>query len=145
MYVSRQQPQEKDFESAGDLEFEPGTVELIAGRRAPYSQLGDWVMLSGASAQACKLYWIYVAHINRSRGDNRVWPKREDLAELLGSSVDTVDRYNKELSKLGALDIIARRYSNNLRARNAYRVHETPPAGYAGPLGLSDFYSKRQR
>lgn len=120
-------------------------MELYAGRRAPFSQLGDWVMLSGIPGEACKLYWIFMAHVSRSRGEFNVRPKREDLAALLGKSLDSVDKYSLVLKKLGAIDIIPRRYSSGMQARNAYRVHETPPPGYTGMTSLGDFYTERRR
>lgn len=135
-----------DWERAPGESEPPGDdrIELLWGRRAPFSQLGNWVLFSGASAQACKLYWAYVAHLSSSRDDRKVWPKRETLAKILGASLDTVDRYSKELAKLGAIDIIPRRYSNGMRARNGYRIHEMPPPGYTGPMGIEDYYPPKR-
>jgi hypothetical protein len=122
------------------------SIELARGRRAPYTQVGDWVALSTVSRGAKALYWLLAAHVNPQRDDGGVWPSRRALAEALGyAKVESVDPLVKELTQLGAVEVERRRHANGAPAPNRYVVHETPPAGYTGPTSLADFYDRRRR
>jgi hypothetical protein len=127
--------------AAGD-----GSIELARGRRAPYTQVGDWVALADVSRAAKALYWLLAAHVNPQRDDGGVWPSRRALAEALGyAKVESVDPLVKELTKLGAVDVERRRHANGAPAPNRYVVHETPPPGYQGPASLAEFYDRRRQ
>ncbi|WP_131787344.1 helix-turn-helix domain-containing protein, partial [Protofrankia symbiont of Coriaria ruscifolia] len=120
-------------------------IEIAVGRRAPYTQLGDWVALSGITDHAKALYWHLSMHINTRRGDTEVWPTRDVLAEWSGfSRPNSIDRYLTELVDLGAIEIVTSRYANGMRSRNCYMIHQSPPAGYTGPTSLAEFYERRR-
>jgi hypothetical protein len=122
------------------------SIELARGRRAPYTQVGDWVALSPVSRAAKALYWLLAAHVNPQRDDGGVWPSRRALAEALDyAKVESVDPLVKELTNLGAVEAERRRHANGAPAPNRYVVHETPPAGYTGPTSLADFYDRRRK
>lgn len=117
-------------------------IDFEIGRRAPFSQLGDWVVLSGATGPACKLYWILSMHVNVARGDNMAKPSRATLAELMGlAKAKSVDTYLTELEKLAAIDVMrGRRNPDGGCAKNRYIVHQNPPPGYTGLRSNEEFY-----
>lgn len=119
-------------------------LEIAAGRRAPFSQLGDWVALSGISGHAKALYWHLAMHVNQLRGDRDVWPSKATLADMMGyKKPSALDRYMDELAAIGAIEVTAQR-SGKFRSRNRYTVHQTPPDGWAGVVSLADYYSSRR-
>lgn len=107
--------------------------QLKAGRRAPYTHLGEWILLADISAGAKVLYWALKAHVNNSREDDLVWPSQQRLAAILVMSQPSVNRFLKELIKLGAIE---RQRPARPGGHCTYLVHETPPDGYAGLLTL---------
>ncbi len=115
--------------------------EIIAGRKAlAFTQIPHWVLLSGVSARAVQLYTLYHMHANGQRGDGQVWPSRAFLAWAMGMSKGAkIDRYNKELVQLGAIDI---RKKKHLRGwHNIITVHETPPEAYTGSFDLTQHHA----
>ena len=131
-------------------------LELQTGRRAPFSQLADWVLLTGASPQACRLYWALCMHLNISRGDLLVWPSQKTLAELLGySNGRKLRKYLRELETLGAIRLPEPTdpdqdpkkhyyYENGLRRKKTICiVHQTAPPGFAGLQSLTEWYAER--
>jgi hypothetical protein len=119
-------------------------MELARGRRSPFTQIGDWVFLSTASRNAKLLYWILAAHVNTQRQDGTVWPSRATLAALMGyTKTESIDPFIKELVTLGAIDVEHRVKDNGSKDTNVYVVHETHPSGYAGMIGLSEYYAGR--
>lgn len=120
------------------------TIEVAPGRRAPYTQLGDWVALSGIDDHAKALYWHLSMHINTERGDREVWPRREELADLAGfKRPQSVDRYIADLVAIGAVEVWTIRYANGMRTRSRYVVHAAPPPGYTGPTTLAEWLARR--
>ena len=120
-------------------------LEIAAGRRAPFTQLGDWVALSGVSPQAQAIYWHLSMHLNQQRGDFEVWPTRATLARWCGYSREqSVDRYLDELVELNAIEVYQRRYGTGMRRRNVYVVHQQPPEGYTGPRSLQEWYARER-
>ncbi|WP_372672599.1 hypothetical protein [Amycolatopsis kentuckyensis] len=123
-------------------------LEIASGRRAPYTQLGDWVALSGVSDHAKALYWHLSMHLNQTRsdhGDFTVWPTRETLADWCGfSRPQSVDRYIDELAEIDAVEKYTKTYGNGMRRRNVYVVNQEPPEDYAGPKSLKEFYARRR-
>lgn len=120
------------------------TVEAVVGRRAPFTQLGDWTLLSGASREARELYWALSAHISVSRDDTEVWPSLKTLARIVGvKKPDNLTPYMLELEVLGAVEVI--RSGGGIRSRNRYVVHQTPPPGYRGVYSLGDWYGLNKR
>lgn len=121
-------------------------LEIQAGRRAPYTQLGDWVLLAPIRNQAKVLYWALSAHINVSRDDTEVWPTQDMLAELLQLSDGRKIRpYLKELEAIDAVKIRKVRYNGSMRTRNIYVVHQSPPQEFEGQEKLADFYKERKK
>jgi hypothetical protein len=120
-------------------------LEVQAGRRAPYTQLGDWVLLSPIRNQAKVLYWALSAHINTTRADTEVWPTQDMLAELLQLSEGRKIRpFLKELEAIDAIEVRKVRYNGGMRTRNIYVVNQSPPLGFEGPEKMSEFYAARR-
>lgn len=113
-------------------------IEFRAGRRATtYTDIKDWVPLSGVSKMAVLLYIYLRMHVNRKRGDRRVKATMHTLAKLMGySRGDKISGFLAELVAVKAVE--AKRIG--LTGRYVFTVHEEPPSDYAGPLGLPDWY-----
>ena len=123
--------------------FDPyAEAELTLGRRAPFSQLGDWVNLSGIASAAKDAYWVMFMHAF-NEGDI-VQSPREVLALLSGAKQSrTVDPYIRQLEAIGASSVARHRPDKELKARNRYTVHQTPPTAYDGPRSIADLYHWR--
>ncbi|MEU5163376.1 hypothetical protein AB0G74_27720 [Streptomyces sp. NPDC020875] len=117
------------------------TLEVALGRRAPFSQLGDWVLFSGVDSDARTLYWGLSAHINTSvRDDTEVWPGLATLARILKlKKPENVAKYMLQLEVIGAIDVV--RTTVGLVRRNRYIVHQTPPSSHTGPTSTSQWYA----
>ncbi|MDX2974025.1 MULTISPECIES: hypothetical protein [Actinomycetes] len=116
-------------------------LEVGLGRRAPFSQLGDWVLFSGGSSDARTLYWGLSAHLNTSvRDDLEVWPGLLSLARILGlKKPENVSKYMLELEVVGAIEVV--RTMIGLVRRNRYIIHQTPPASHTGVQSTSEWYA----
>lgn len=116
-------------------------LEVGLGRRAPFSQLGDWVLFSGASSDARTLYWGLSAHLNTSvRDDMEVWPGLLSLARILGlKKPENVSKYMLELEVIGAIEVV--RTTIGLVRRNRYVIHQTPSASHTGVQATSEWYA----
>ncbi|OKJ46860.1 hypothetical protein [Streptomyces sp. CB02115] len=117
------------------------TLEVTLGRRAPFSQLGDWVLFSGVDSDARTLYWGLSAHINTSeRGDTEVWPGLATLARILQlKKPENVSKFMLQLEVIGAIDVV--RTMVGLVRRNRYIVHQTQPASHTGARSTSEWYA----
>lgn len=117
------------------------TLEVTLGRRAPFSQLGDWVLFSGVDSDARTLYWGLSAHINTSeRADTEVWPGLATLARILQlKKPENVSKFMLQLEVIGAIDVV--RTMVGLVRRNRYIVHQTPPASHTGARSTSEWYA----
>ena len=117
------------------------TLEVTLGRRAPFSQLGDWVLFSGVDSDARTLYWGLSAHINTSeRSDNEVWPGLATLARILQlKKPENVSKFMLQLEVIGAIEVV--RTMVGLVRRNRYIVHQTPPASHTGARSTSEWYA----
>ena len=117
-----------------------GQLEVQTGRRAPFSQVADWVLLSGISRTAKLLYWVLSAHLNTESGSRKAWPSQDALAELLGYSDGRKIRpFLRELVEIGAVRIPKPEdpdqnpadhyyYVNGLRRqRTIFIVYQMPP------------------
>lgn len=126
-------------------------ILLQAGRKAPYTQVGDWVALAVSAKVidpiALALYVILAMHVNHERGDRDVWPSRGTLAILLGfAQARSVDKYLDQLEALGAIDAVRPELglgSSGFR-RNRYTVHQAPPEDYAGITTVKGWYKARK-
>lgn len=122
-------------------------LEFQTGRRAPFSQVGDWVLLAKIRHPAKVLYWALTAHVSSSRDDTVVWPSQDTLAEILGySDGRKLREYIEELIRIGAIVVRKRHfYVGGLRReRSIYVVHQTPPEDYDGHESLTDYYTERK-
>lgn len=119
---------------------------MQTGRRNPFCQVPDWVLLApDLSRQAKLLYWAMKAHVSATREDNDVWPTQDMLAEMLGFSEGRKLRpYIKELLAIEAIKVRTIRHARSMRKRSIYTVYEMPPEGYGGIKELKEFYKKRK-
>lgn len=119
-----------------------GDVELRRGREAPqWTDVHDWVSLSGVSPHALALYVLLRMHVNRGRGDDMVKTGTLTLAVLMGlSRGDKITPYLDELEKLGAIDV----ERGGLHRKNKYVVHQLPPAGYTGATTIKTWYERHR-
>lgn len=131
-------------------------MEVQLGRRAPFTMVGDWVLLAAISRQAKLLYWALSAHLSSTRGDRDVWPTQAMLAEILdfapikGDPAELRDGrkirpFLKELAELGAVEVRKVRSPQGMRERSIYTLHETPPRGYSGKKSFGAFYEDRRK
>lgn len=125
-------------ETTEDLD-EPG---VLVDRRAPFSQLGDWLLLAPISPQAKVLYWALQAHVTATGGAGERWPTQDALADMMGLSDGR--KVRPYLRELEAIDAISVRTANGVQQRSLYTVHQAPPAGYANLTSLSAFYAQRR-
>lgn len=119
-----------------------GDVDLKRGRESPqWTDVHDWVALSGVSPGAVALYVVLRMHVNRERGDDAVMTSTLTLAVLMGMSRgDKIKGYLDELVKLGAVDVDR----TGLHRRNTYTVHQLPPPGYTGKITLKAWYAEHR-
>jgi hypothetical protein len=114
-------------------------IDFEAGRGATEGTwCPDWIILSGCTPQALKLYQLMRLRLNRKRRDQKVWPSGATLAVMMGMKrSDGVSPYVKELEKLGAITVKGER----MPRRNVYIVHTDPEPGYDGPMVLEEWDS----
>ncbi|MFK0288334.1 hypothetical protein ACIQVL_48860 [Streptomyces sp. NPDC090499] len=108
-----------------------------------FTQIPVWLLLSGSTAQAYRMYAFLAEHINSRRtGRDRIaFPSMKAIARALGlKDHRDVKRYREELEQLGAVRAELATYAGGLRRRYRYWVRFNPPPGYAGPTSLSEFY-----
>lgn len=125
-------------------------MRIKQGRRAPYTQLGDWVMLAPTDVvrHAAKvLYWALSAHLTVKQDDDtepelRVNPTLEMLAAMLGfSRKDKLLPYIDDLEALGAIEVDSELVpGEGNRRRNTYTIHQSPPPEYDHYESLGEFY-----
>jgi hypothetical protein len=120
---------------------EVGFTTRGARRAVPWTQLHDWVRISGISSKAAALYWVIKMHVYVRSGDFTVKITTDELAAFIElSRGDKMARYMRELEDIGAI-------SSRLvgvPATKVYTVHEEPPDGYTGPLTLKEWYEMRK-
>lgn len=73
--------------------------------------LPHWVIFSGISAGALKLYAVLAKYANNET--HQAFPSRAALARDVGKSRDSIDRYMKELEALGALRVQRRKRAHS--------------------------------
>jgi hypothetical protein len=89
----------------------------------------EWVILADISGNAVRLY----ALLNRfANSAGRAWPSRRTLAEMLRTSMATIDRAKDELVSVGALTVEHRTNPAGDPSSNLYTIH-TRPHGKASP------------
>ncbi|MEV3996712.1 hypothetical protein AB0K62_13680 [Streptomyces halstedii] len=113
--------------------------EFEQGRRAPFTMLGDWVAVSGVDPNARAMYWDIKAHVNEGRGTGTAWPAREFLALLAGGKqARSMDPYLRQLEAIDAIGAQRERQIAKMRSRNLYKVHDTPPNAWDGPVSHAE-------
>lgn len=108
-----------------------------------FTQIPVWLLLSGSTAQAYRMYAFLAEHINsRLTGKDRIaFPSMKAIARALGlKDHRDVKKYREELERLGAVRAELAPYAGGLRRRYKYWVRFNPPAAYTGPTSLSEFY-----
>jgi hypothetical protein len=122
-------------------------MQVIAGRREPFTQCPDWILLAPVSRGAKLCYWTLKAHVNMERekvGNTEVWPTQNMIAEIMGLAEGRQIRpYLKQLITIEAIEVRKVRHRGKMRQRSIYTVHGTPPDGYDNPKSLKDFYAAR--
>ncbi|MEU3501195.1 hypothetical protein ABZ726_10615 [Streptomyces hundungensis] len=118
---------------------------IVAGRRAPFTMVGDWITVhDDLDPQAKALYPVIAAHVNVGRGDNLAWPTRQSMAEILNwSREQSVDKYIDQLVAVGAIETEEAVRANGAKGK-LYLVHTAPPPDYTGPTTLAEWYARRR-
>ena len=93
----------------------------------------EWLLYSGISGNAIKLFAI----LHRHEGKGGIHPSRKRLADLMGTSADTVDRYSRELEEAGALTKERRFSDEGDPTSNAYTLHFLRPGSRQSAAGGS--------
>ncbi|MGW7090124.1 hypothetical protein ACWGH2_42445 [Streptomyces sp. NPDC054871] len=119
--------------------------EIVAGRKAPFTMVPDWITLHDElDPQAKALYGVMAMHVNVSRKDGVAWPTRLAMAEMLGwTREQSPDKYIQQLEAAGAIDTEEFTRSNGARGKRYY-VHQTPPSGYTGATTVAEWYQRRR-
>lgn len=90
----------------------------------PFSIVPEWVLLSGVSAEAVRLYALLGRYAN---SEGEAWPSVETLAKQLRVSPLTVRRKIRELVDLGCLKVTERKAESGGNQSNLYRVIHAKP------------------
>lgn len=118
--------------------------ETKGGRRFPFSQPGDWVMIADIPHGPKALYVVLCGHINiKLHGHSRCWPTQASLAALLGATEKTIGKWTVILEELGAIDVAEATDPRNGHQRLIYTVHQVAPDGYSGCVDYSKYYEIR--
>ncbi|CAL9534469.1 hypothetical protein [Streptomyces sp. enrichment culture] len=121
-------------------DWAPDIPQTVRSELPPFGIKPHWVTF-GFSTPANRLYDLYNAHVDRSRGDLVVWPTLDELAKMMGlSRGDKVTPYMRELEAGGAVSVqtVTKTGGKGRRYIVTLKVH--PPAGFTGPMQTSDWY-----
>lgn len=102
----------------------------------PYCIAPAWVLNSGVSDRAFRLYCYLGLRFNRDKGC--AWPSRRRIADDLGCSPKTVDRAVTELVEVGAIEVRKRKTAGGDWDSNLYIVRVADPQGVASDMTLLD-------
>lgn len=106
----------------------------------PFAIIPEWVIDSEISHGALRLYAVLARYADT---EGQAWPSRKTLANRLGVSRDTIDRYLKELQKIEAVHIYRRMLSRRdpdkgtvttLNQTNVYTVKRAMPIMVAASM-----------
>lgn len=130
-----------------DLYEYAGADELVSNDwPVPFTMVPVWLLLAGCTAQAYRMYAFLAAHLQSTQkkpGERIVCPKQTAIAHVMGlKNPRQVGAYGRELQRLGALQIQEYRYAGEMRRGYRYNLFFNPPAGFAGPMSLGDFYDE---
>ena len=96
-----------------------------------FAIIPEWVLFSGVSANAIRLYCVLNRHANKK---GECFPTRKTLSqEMNGVSEKTTDRAMDELSAIGAI-IVFHRKNGEEYTSNLYQVVTTNPRGVGTPV-----------
>lgn len=85
----------------------------------------EWVLFHPTlSDRAVRLFGVLDRHVG---ADDECWPSRARLAEIMGCSVDSIDRAKAELVAVEALTVEERRTDAGDRDTNLYVLQGDPP------------------
>lgn len=87
----------------------------------PFVRLPHWILDSGASGGAAKLYCIIAMFAHDDNRTHRI--TRVTLAEVMRTSTRTVSTYLKELVELGAVTVIPQ-FDGPKRSGSVYVLNE---------------------
>lgn len=115
-------------------------IEIVSGRgELPWTQVHDWIALSGIGPASIGAYVALKMHLNRQTG--QLNPGTVRLAKLLQlSRADKVAALVRPLVEIGAVEVVA----YGMPRRNRYVVHSLPPEGYEGPLTLAQWAKRHE-
>ncbi len=113
----------------------PDTDTTNRGRSdtGPFVIVPCWLVDSDVSHGAVRLYAVLSSYADNQSG--KCWPSRSTLAERLGASVDSIDRWGRELVDSGALVIHRRSDPEGGSRSNLYFVHRVNPVAAPAPDG----------
>jgi DNA-binding transcriptional MocR family regulator len=92
----------------------------------------QYVLFSQVSANAVRLFAVLNRYANAQQ---KAWPSRKTLAQLMEVSVATVDRAKDELVELGALQVENRQGPNGDPTSNIYTLVMSSPMRRGTPTG----------
>lgn len=93
----------------------------------------QWVLYHpDLSDRAVRLFGVLDRHVG---AEEACWPSRARLAELMGCSVDSVDRAKAELVAAQAITVERRVTDAGDRDTNLYVLYGDPPDGVEDPVG----------
>jgi hypothetical protein len=91
---------------------------------ASSTQLADWVILSGISSGAVRLFWILSMHL---RDNPAAELSKAALAAMCGlKRASSINRPMQELIEIGALEVIRKRRADGGDAPSEYRINARP-------------------
>lgn len=97
----------KDLPRYGELEVELNPLYLVKDKKFYFAQLPhyflDQCILNGIGYEGFRLMYYFKSFINKH--DDKCFCSRETIAEDIGSSPNSVDKYTKQLKKLKLINI----------------------------------------
>lgn len=92
----------------------------------PFVIVPEWVLALPISHGAFRLYALIARYADYNTGE--AFPSRATLGERLSVSSDTIDRWLRELTNSGAVEV-TRRKNGNVNKTNLYRIIRAMPEG----------------
>ena len=106
----------------------------VTSDTGPFTMVPEWVLDADITDGALRLYAVIGRYTN---SDDAAWPSRATLATRLRASKDSVDRWVKELTGIGALVVEHRKVETKdgkkANRSNLYTLRRVKP-GVAAPM-----------
>lgn len=115
-YVTSVPNSEPDL-STGDVQ--------ISQEIAPFVMVPHWIIESGASANALRVYLVLGTYASGPGGS--CYPSRQTIADQAGMSVETLKRTMRELRGIGAVATEVRKRAAGKQTSNLYRLAFNAP------------------